>query len=336
MTIRCRALLTALTLLVAWPAASPAQTGDVNTHDPAIIRAGDVYYLFHTGRGVPFKRSRDLVHWENVGRVFEEVPAWATEAVPAVRGSLWAPDIAFFNGRYHLYYSVSSFGSQRSAIGLATNATLDPGSPDYRWVDQGEVVRSIPEVSTHNAIDPNFVVDTSGQPWLNWGSFWGGIKMRRLDPATGLLSAEDTTLYSLAARRDPDDVTGPRNNQSIEGSFIVRRGDFYYLFVSFDRCCRGVRSSYNIRVGRAEEITGPYLDEHGVPMTEGGGMVVLAGAGRVRGPGHNAVLVEGDTYYLVHHYYDAADEGRSKLQIRPLLWSDEGWPMAGEPLASPE
>ena len=329
------ALLATLCLCGVLPAEPAAQTGDVSVHDPVIIRAGESYYIFQTGRGIPFKRSRDLVNWENAGRVFEELPAWVAEAVPASRGSLWAPDISFFNGRYHLYYSVSSFGSQRSAIGLVTNATLDPESPEYRWVDQGEVIRSIPEVSTFNAIDPNLAVDTEGGHWLNWGSFWGGIKMRRVDPATGKLAAADTTLYSLAARRDPDSSDGPRNDQSIEGSFIVRRGEFYYLFVSMDMCCRGVRSTYNIRVGRAEAITGPYVDEHGVEMTAGGGTVVLAGAGRVRGPGHNSILVEGEQYYLVHHYYDADDNGRSKLQIRPLIWKEDGWPVAGDPISAP-
>lgn len=317
---------------LAAAAAAAAQTGEVGVHDPAIIRADDVYYIFHTGRGVPYKRSTDLVHWENAGRVFEETPAWVAEAVPANRGSLWAPDISHFNGRYHLYYSVSSFGSQHSAIGLATNATLDASSPEYRWEDHGPVVRSIAEVSTFNAIDPNLIVDGEGAAWLNWGSFWGGIKMRRVDPATGLLSEADTTLYSLAARAGTDVSAGPENEQSIEGSFIVRRGPYYYLFVSFDMCCRRERSSYNIRVGRAESVTGPYVDEHGVPMTEGSGTVVLAGSGRIRGPGHNSILVAGDQYHLVHHYYDAADGGRSKLQIRPLIWKEDGWPVAGDPL----
>ena len=316
---------------LAVPLAARAQTGDVGVHDPAIIKESDTYYIFHTGNGIPFKRSSDLIRWENAGRVFDTIPAWAREAVPRVRRSIWAPDISHFNGRFHLYYSISSFGSQRSAIGLATNVTLDPEAPNYHWEDQGLVIQSMPGVSTFNAIDPNVVLDGNGEPWLNWGSFWGGIKMRRLDRATGKLSTSDTTLYSLAARRGTDVTLGPDNDQSIEGSFIVRRGDFYYLFVSFDMCCRGVRSTYNIRVGRSESVTGPYVDERGEVMTRGGGDVVLGSIGRVRGPGHNSVLQEGDQYYLVHHYYDADDEGRSKLQIRPINWIDD-WPTAGEPV----
>ena len=329
---RVRMWVTAAVIAAAGiPGPARAQTGDVGVHDPSIIKQGDSYYIFSTGNGIPIKRSRDLVRWENVGRVFEAMPGWVADAVPAARGSLWAPDISFFNGRYHLYYSASSFGSQRSAIGLATNATLDPAAPDYRWEDHGPVVRSLPGVSTFNAIDPNLVLDQAGVPWLSWGSFWGGLKMRRVDPATGMLSASDSTLHSLAARRGTEATMGPDNDQSIEAPFIVRRGDYYYLFASFDMCCRGTRSTYNIRVGRSESVTGPYVDERGELMTRGGGDVVLATLGRIRGPGHNSVLVEGDRYHLVHHYYDADDGGRAKLQIRPIEWIED-WPTAGEQL----
>lgn len=330
------ALIAVLWTGCAFIGPAQAQTGEVYLHDPAVIEHEGTYYLFSTGRGIPMRRSTDLVHWEVIGRVFDELPAWAPVEVPEVRGSLWAPDISLVDGQYHLYYSVSSFGSQRSAIGLATSPTLDPLDPDYGWTDRGPVIVSAPGEATFNAIDPNLVVDEAGDPWLSWGSFWGGIKMRKLDRTTGLPSAMDTTLYSLAARQDPNTLRGPSNDQSIEAPFIARRDGYYYLFASYDMCCRGLRSSYNIRVGRAEAVTGPYRDEHGVPMTDGGGTIVLAGSGRVLGPGHNAILAEGDRYYLVHHFYDAQEEGRSRLQIRPLDWTDEGWPRAGDPLAWPD
>ena len=319
--------------LTQQPAPDPARV-----HDPAIIKEGDTYYLFSTGRGISMRRSPDLVNWEMLPPVFadlpEMLPSWAAAEVPGVR-SIWAPDVSFFNGLYHLYYSLSTFGSNRSAIGLATNRTLDPDSPEYSWEDRGKVVESFPGVSTHNAIDPNVIIDEEGQPWLNWGSFWGGVKMRKLDPATGLASAEDSTIHSLAARISTEATEGNNRPRSVEAPFIVKRGEYYYLFLSFDRCCAGVRSTYNIRVGRSEAVTGPYLDEHGVRMTRGGGTLVLAGAGRVRGPGHNSILVEGDQYYLVHHYYDADDNGRSRLQIRPLIGKEDGWPVADEPLSAP-
>ena len=168
--MRRRLLLLAAALpALACVASARAQTGDIRVHDPVIIRADDVYYIFSTGRGIPIRRSADLVHWESAGRVFEEMPDWMPEVVPEARGSLWAPDISFFNGRYHLYYSVSSFGSQRSAIGLATNRTLDPANPEYRWEDHGPVIRSLPGVSTHNAIDPNVALGIANSLWLRAG-----------------------------------------------------------------------------------------------------------------------------------------------------------------------
>ena len=319
-----RALL--LGMLVATRAWAQQPTPDPNrVHDPVIIKEGGSYYLFGTGRGIPMHRSPDLVHWESIGQVFDSLPAWAPAAVPGVRNSIWAPDISLFNGKYHLYYSLSTFGRNTSAIGLATNVTLDPGDPRYRWVDQGKVIQSVAE-NQWNAIDPNVVLDTTGQPWLSWGSFWGGLKMRRLDRETGLASRTDSTLHSLAAR--PVD-------KSIEAPFIIYRDGYYYLFASYDFCCRGAESSYRVVVGRSRAVTGPYVDRYDVPMVLGGSTPLLSGAGRVRGPGHNAVIREGDAYLLVHHYYDAEEGGRSRLQIRPLTWTRDGWPIPGDPLPAP-
>jgi len=316
------------------PAPRPFEPTQPGVHDPVIIKEGDTYYVFATGNGTPIIRSKDLVTWERAGQIFAETPSWIATAVPNMRGrSLWAPDVSYWNGKYHVYYSASSFGSQQSAIGLVTNVTLDSTRADYKWEDQGMVIQSITGVSTFNAIDPNLVFDENGVPWLNWGSFWGGIKMKRLDAATGKPSTEDTTLYSLAARAGTEATSNQTGgDHSIEGPFIVRRGDYFYLFVSFDRCCRGLESTYNVRVGRSAKVTGPYVDADGKVMTEGGGTLVLGTTGRVIGPGHNSILIEGDQYYLVHHFYDGDDNGRSKLQIRPLTWAD-GWPRAGEPLA---
>jgi arabinan endo-1,5-alpha-L-arabinosidase len=335
--IRWGAAVLGVVLPVALQAQQPPQRqpDPLRVHDPAIIKQGDTYYVFSTGNGISMRRSTDLVNWEPLPPVFADLPGmlppWAADEVPGAR-SIWAPDIAYFNRAYHLYYSLSTFGSNRSVIGLATNETLDPTAPNYRWVDRGKVVESFSGVSTHNAIDPNVVFDERRQPWLNWGSFWGGVKMRKLDPNTGLTSREDTTLYSLAARTSIEATQGNNRPRSVEAPFIIRRGDYYYLFLSFDRCCAGVRSTYNIRVGRSEEVTGPYVDAIGVPMTRGGGTVVLAGYGRVRGPGHNSILTEGETHYLVHHYYDAEDGGRPRMHIRPLTWTEDGWPIAGEQL----
>jgi len=91
-------------------------------HDPVMAREGDTYYVFSTGARIIVICSTDMIEWEWCHRVFERAPHWVEQAVPGTI-DLWAPDITFFNGRWHLYYSGSTFGSPRSVIGLATNAT---------------------------------------------------------------------------------------------------------------------------------------------------------------------------------------------------------------------
>lgn len=304
---------------VAYPAEA-TQTGDLRfVHDPEIAREGDAYYVLSTNDGIPIRRSSDLLSWAMVGRVFpDQLPPWASQEIPGVEAP-WAPGIHHFNDRWHLYYSLSTFGSQRSAIGLTTNVTLDPDAPDYQWEDRGKVLESRPG-DPYNAIDPAVVEAGDGSLWLSWGSWWNGVYMRALDPATGYLSATDDSLYHLARRPVED---------AMEAPYIIRRDGHYYLFVSFDLCCQGVGSTYNVRVGRSTDVTGPYLDRNGIAMTEGGGSMVLRGYGRIRGPGHNSVLAEGDGFLLVHHFYDAESNGDPYLQIRPLVWDPQGWPLAG-------
>ena len=314
---------------LAWPQQQLPVTngqskGDIRqVHDPSIIKEGNTYYVFSTRAGIAIRCSKDLIHWQLCGDVFAHLPEWAVKDVPGLRG-LWAPDVSYFNGRYYLYYSASTFGSNHSSIGLATNETLDPSSDKYRWVDQGKVIGSNID-DDWNAIDPNVVFDEHHQPWLAFGSFWGGIKLRKLEQATGKLSSQDQNLYSLASR--------PRTSSSpgaIEAPNIIRKNDYYYLFVSFDLCCRGANSTYNIRVGRARRLTGPYIDRSGKAMIDGGGTLVVGGAGRWAGPGHCAVLQEREGDYLVYHAYDTEWRGVPTLRISTLHWDSEGWPTVSQ------
>ena len=324
-------LLAVLLLLLAGVNAS-GQTaratelqGDIrNVHDPTVIEAAGTFYLFSTRAGLSVRCSEDLIHWRLCGDVFAHLPQWAVEEVPGLRG-LWAPDISYFNGSYHLYYSVSTFGSNRSAIGLVTNQTLDPSSKDFLWKDQGKVIGSL-RSDDWNAIDPNIVIDEAGQPWLSFGSFWGGIKLRKIDPATGKLSTQDETLYALASRPRSKELPG-----AIEAPAIVRRAGYYYLFVSFDLCCRGAKSTYHVRVGRSRQVTGPYSDRSGRLMTEGGGTLVIEGGGRWAGPGHCAVLQTKGGDKLVYHAYDTEWRGTPTLRISDLYWDKEGWPTLTPP-----
>lgn len=301
--------------------------GDIRTHDPGMIRQDSTYYVFSTGdeRGlnqgnIQIRKSTDLASWELLGTVFKAIPDWISDELGSTPPNLWAPDISFFNGKYHLYYAGSRFGSNNSVIGLATNVTLDPASPGYQWVDEGLVIRSRSS-NSWNAIDPALAFDADGVPWLAMGSFWSGIKMHRIDPGTGKLATEDTKLYSLASRGG-----GP-----IEAPAIIYRNGYYYLFVSFDFCCRGVNSTYKMMVGRATSITGPYSDRSGKLMEQGGGDLLLDGNDRYHGPGGQSVYLDGDIYRLVHHVYDASKNGLPQLQIHDLAWTSDGWPEVRQP-----
>jgi arabinan endo-1,5-alpha-L-arabinosidase len=256
------------------------------------------------------------------------LPEWVAAEVPKARNA-WAPDISYFGGKYHLYYSLSSFGVNDSAIALATNATLDQASPDYKWVDEGEVVASHAGQDDFNAIDPNLAIESDGKLWLCWGSFWGGIKMRQIDPSSGKLSNHNETLYSLASRPRHDPHQTPPVEGAIEAPFLVQHGDHWYLFASYDFCCRGAKSDYKVRVGRSAAITGPYLDKDGQSLTDGGGsLVVEAASDSWHGAGHEAVLHDGDTDYLLFHAY-SAETGRPRLQISTISW-DDGWPSVAQ------
>jgi len=291
-------------------------------HDPVITKCNDAYYVFATGgrEGViPIRKSADLLHWQAAGWVFPELPDWAKKEISGARGA-WAPDISYFGGLYHLYYSVSTFGSRNSAIGLATNPTLDAADPNYKWADQGLVLRSHQDRDDWNAIDPNLVVESPRRVWLAWGSFWSGIKMRRVDPSSGKLLDADPTMYSLCRRERTQPVGG-----SVEAPFIVKHAGYWYLFVSYDRCCRGAQSTYNVVVGRSKRVTGPYADRAGKPLTEGGGtQVIQATTPNWRGPGHEAVFQQPGQDYLLFHAYHGST-GRPFLHISTMSW-ENGWP----------
>jgi arabinan endo-1,5-alpha-L-arabinosidase len=243
------------------------------------------------------------------------------------RYNMWAPDITQRNGTWYLYYSVSAFGRNTSAIGVATNTTLDPADPNFRWVDQGMVIQSIPGRDLWNAIDPNIAYDDDGAPWMVFGSFWAGMKLVKLDPSMSRI-AEPQEWRTVAAQQrafpTPDNSAG---SGVIEAPFIFKKNGLYYLFVSLGRCCRGAESTYHVAVGRSDSITGPYLDRNGVDLAHGGGTVIMQGNANYAGIGHNATVSFDGQDYFVAHAYDLRDDGESKLLIRPMTWDAEGWPV---------
>jgi arabinan endo-1,5-alpha-L-arabinosidase len=292
---------------------------NIGVHDPsAIVKCKNEYWIFFTGPRTPSIHSSDMVNWAAGPRTFRTAPAWVAQAVPANRGAdFWAPDVIRIDNRYMLFVSASSFGKNTSAIGVATNPTLDPTDPAYHWTDGGLVVQSR-ERDDFNCIDPCAFHDTDGKLWLSFGSFWSGIKLIELDPATGLRIAPDSAMYDLA------------HWDAIEASYLYHHDQYYYLFASFGMCCRGVYSTYNTRVGRADKVTGPYLDKNGTDMLLGGGTLVTATDGPLVGPGQAGIFEEDGKSWFTCHFYDATAFGASKLSIRPLTWSADGWPVIGK------
>ncbi|AOS61613.1 arabinan endo-1,5-alpha-L-arabinosidase [Actinoalloteichus hymeniacidonis] len=285
-------------------------TGDLRAHDPSMIRTPQGYRLFATHDGVQLRTSPDRVDFQRNPAALSAIPEWVYSRNSG--GDVWAPDISFHNGTYWLYYAASSFGSNNSAIGLATSQTAEPGS----WQDRG-VVYSTTTSADHNAIDPSLLV-VGNDWWLSFGSHWSGIKMIRIDPATGMRHGSDRTVHNLASR--------PSAGGAIEAPYILERGGDFYLFVSFDRCCAGTDSTYRIMVGRADSPTGPYYDRNGTPMLGGGGTQILGSHRNVIGPGGQSVLRDTDGDLLVYHYYDANNSGIERLGVNLLGWDDQGWP----------
>ena len=292
-------------------------TGSLGAHDPStMILCEGRYYVFTTGHGIPIKVSTNKFHWSSAGTVFpvNRAPAWTTNAVPLFDGTFWAPDIVQVQGRYLLYYSVSSWGSQVSAIGLASSRTLDPARPDYGWTDHGPVIQSRLG-DPYNCIDPSVFLDEDGRLWLVFGSYWQGIYIVELDPRTGMRLQPQAAPVRLAW------------NDQIEAAHLMKRGAYYYLFVNWGTCCAGIDSTYQIRVGRSLSPTGPFRDRQGVNLIQRGGARFLESTGRFVGPGHAGIYREDGQDWLTFHYYDGLDRGIAKLGLARLEWTSDGWPV---------
>lgn len=337
-----------------------------DVHDPVMARGEDGrYYIFSTGVGVGVMSSADMKTWRQEPSVFSvtikgrdgkehkvkgnaQMPAWTTDSVPGFGGHFWAPDISYHNGKWYLYYSCSTFGKNGSAIGLATNKTLNPASPYFKWEDQGPVVVSHRNKDNWNAIDPNLIGNH-----IFYGSFWDGIQILPLaDDLKTATAAPKTIARRLEKAVALEDVTNPETftmegNESIEAGenaieapFVIERDGWYYLFVSWDYCCRGKNSTYKTVYGRSRSITGPYLDKNGKDMAFGGGTLLIGPNDTYFGVGHcsayevkvpKGMLVKNDKgakanqWFFVSHAYDIAKDGRAKLFLRRLHFTADGW-----------
>jgi arabinan endo-1,5-alpha-L-arabinosidase len=313
--------------------AQELKTG-ISVHDPVILKQDSTYYIFCTGKGIAMWSSVDRLHWKAEKPVFEIAPQWAVDTIPGFKNHIWAPDISYYKGLYYLYYSVSAFGKNTSAIGVATNTTLNPANPAYKWVDHGKVIQSIPGKTNWNAIDPNLITDNDGSPYLIFGSFWDGLKLVKLTNDRLSVAGSIDNLPTVATRKKDSSAHLPAvdgnpvdaGGNAIEAPFIYKHGKYFYLFASIDYCCKGPQSTYKMIIGRSRNLKGPYLDKDGVAMNKGGGTILLAGDKNWYGVGHNAVAQFDGTDYIIFHAYDAADRGISKLRIEKLNW-ENNWPV---------
>ncbi len=299
-------LLTAALLLLATGyiqnSSAIALDGQIGIHDPStIVLCDGKYYTYGTG-----------------GSALVSDDGWTWRQGTRLPRRGLAPDVIHLGDKYFLYIAANS-GVTKADINLLTNKTLDPNSPDYKW-EEGGVVASSDGVEDCNAIDPGVLLDpTTKKLWLVYGSYFGSIRLVELDPKTG-------------KRLNP--LEKPRNIAiNSEASIMIYHEGWYYLLVTHGSCCRGADSGYNIRVGRAKKVTGPFIDNMGVDMIQGGGKLFVTSSGRVIGPGHFGLFDLGDGVqkFSMHYEADLDRGGASVLDIRPLQWKD-GWPVAGENL----
>ncbi|QTM98042.1 family 43 glycosylhydrolase [Sediminibacillus dalangtanensis] len=289
---------------------------DDPVHDPALFKDNGTYYVASTGiartpddpGGIYLRKSNGTIGgpWEAIGEV--PAPDWVQSYGVS---HLWAPDVVKKGNTFYLYYAVSTFGTNRSAIGVATTRT--PEDPES-WIDKGPVLTSTPGQEQYNAIDP-MVFHDNGKWWLVFGSHFSGIHLQELQNMT----TPTGPVYTLASRASTTE------HNAIEAPTIFKKGDYYYLVTSWDRCCAGLSSTYKIAVGRSESITGPYVDQNGVPLIEGGGEVILGNLDNQIGPGGQDFLKDRGIDYMVHHYYDGNAGGIIRMQIWGVSWRD-GWP----------
>lgn len=293
----------------AQPAIVPL-VGAVSGTDPSALFDNDKLWIVSGSSAVVVRTTSDLISVEEEGQILQEYPAWVAAEVPDAQG-VWSPELAYFDGLYHLYYAVSTLGSSRSCIGHATAEVLDVAST---WLDRGPVICS-KTGDDYNAIDPNVLLTEAGSVWLAFGSFLSGIKVAQLDPTGVRLVSEPVT---VAAR--------PEAGGALQAPALAEHGGFYYLFVAF-----GAETSHRLMMGRATAVEGPYVDQAGVALLEGGGTPLVEASERFRGPGSNDVFVAGAQHYNIYHAYDEENAGRRTLRLATLAWSTDAWPVSGGP-----
>lgn len=312
------------------PSHGPMVVENPFVHDPVMAYENGKYYLYATGHGIAQMTSTDRKHWtlsrEGVLRD-KDIPAWTHDSVPGFKNHIWAPDVIKYKGKWYMAYSCSTFGKNTSAIGLLSNKSLANADD---WKDEGCIVASKEHRDDWNAIDPNFILDEKGKPWMTWGSFWDGIQLVQLDKTLHIKKGAKPV--TIARRHGKGDVAEPNPTSkfagpnAIEAPFIMKHGGYYYLFVSWDYCCRGMQSNYRVAVGRSKNVAGPYLDKNGKNMREGGGYLLVEGDKKeFEALGHCSAYSFPDGDYFFCHGYSVEKNGASILVEKKINWTSDGW-----------
>jgi arabinan endo-1,5-alpha-L-arabinosidase len=319
----------------AFPGDGAFANGSEHTHDPAVIEFQGTYVSISTsgqGMGV-VKTTRDFKTWKFHGPLLKENPDWLKKRIPEHR-SVWAPDIVVYGKKVRVYYCASRFfGGNDSVIGFLENDQFDPTKPTEGWVDRGEVIDSRKDRNFYNCIDAEILIDQAKRHWLFFGSYYAGIYCAELNPESGKLLDPVQKPPFLVARN-----TASKEN-ALEGSCVMFKEGWYYLYVSYGLAAQGVRSTYQIMVGRSKDPTGPFLDASGKAMTEGGHVNFLKTSPPMFSPGHNEVFQDSKGRWLTsYHYYDGRKYwtdgkwGLPRVQVREIFWDQDGWPLPGLPL----
>lgn len=227
--------------------------------------------------------------------------------------------------KYGIFYCGSVFGQRTSAIGLATNSSLNFGNPSAGWADQGEIVRTT-NSNNYNAIDADVVQTANGEYWMTYGS-WnaGGIRLVKLDPNTGKQASDDKTNYQIASR----------GGKGIEGPSLIEHDGKYFLFTAWDVCCKQgneiEQTTYKTAMGRADKVNGTYYDRSGKKLNDGGGTILMQRYSRYVGPGGGEAFKDLNRIRFVHHYYDLTGDKYNHIHIRDVVFTDDNWAEMGQP-----
>lgn len=319
-------------------AASTAQWAHYNVHDPTVVRSRGYFYEYGTDaawgysvKGIPYRRSRDLVNWEYRGTVFDAYPQevlnWKHSVDPnsnRTMTGIWAPYILKVGSEFRLYYSAIFSDAGRAMIVLATS-----NSPEGPWTNRGWIVHST-NTTVFNAIDPTVTIGKDNSHWMLWGSWTQGIYAIELDPTTGLRKG-DPNSYKRITRNGPQNTWGWTS--SYEGPEVIYHPelDYYYLFIAHG----ALGNVYHTRVARSKNPDGPYYDYYGnnVNYTVNRDIYPLIcypyqfqNHSGWQGISHVSAFASGGDYFLMNQGRPSFLPTMMIMHTRKIFWTSDGWP----------